>query len=180
MSFVFCKNCRSVTKSEDKYCRICGDSLEDAETAISNSETIRQQTFFCPKCNIENSCSNLFCENCNEDFSKYNIKRSFSETAKSRSSATKDALSSAIFSSDPKSAPVILKISCIISGIVFVVMAIISFLAFNVWHSSLAGLVPALFCLLFGVFWFTSALLWLVLGLRARSFRSRSVLSGDS
>ena len=34
MSFVFCKNCRSVTKSEDKYCRICGDSLEDAETAI--------------------------------------------------------------------------------------------------------------------------------------------------
>ena len=97
MSNVVCENCGSVITSSDKFCRVCGISLVNGEQISSKTSSVQQQTFFCPKCNLENSINNLFCEDCGDDFSKYNIKASFSETAKSRSGATKNALISGLY-----------------------------------------------------------------------------------
>ena len=88
MSELYCANCGKVHESESKFCEYCGFDLKEAilrfkqrrlpikyaESLPSQKKREREQdTFFCPKCKLENSRKNKSCVHCNEDFSKYNI-----------------------------------------------------------------------------------------------------------
>ena len=92
MSRTFCTNCGQTNLAEDKFCSFCGQKLENIDLKkaeptiplqriieIPKYKTITESTFFCPKCNIENSIKNDRCISCNEDFSKYSFKRSISK-----------------------------------------------------------------------------------------------------
>jgi len=169
MSNVVCENCGSVITSNDKFCRVCGISLVNGEQISSKTSSVQQQTFFCPKCNLENSINNLFCDDCGDDFSKYNIKTSFSETAKSHSGATKDVLFSGLYRKGRSSSNIFLTLLMIFSGLIFLILSIVTALAFNVWMSGMAGLVPAFFALIFGVIWLTTTIIWILFGRRKKS-----------
>ena len=97
MSTVICPNCGNESKAGYKFCMFCGGSLEglkaeqQSRTQVSfKAPPVERNTFFCPKCNHENQIDNFSCNNCGEDFDKYNIKASFSQTTASRVARAKD------------------------------------------------------------------------------------------
>ncbi|OLS30788.1 MAG: hypothetical protein HeimAB125_18080 [Candidatus Heimdallarchaeota archaeon AB_125] len=173
MSFISCKNCKSVKKSEDRFCKVCGNRLEDAETISSSSESNKQPTFLCPICQHENLLESILCEDCGEDFGKYNIRANLSETSISRLAAAKEAMRSEIFQPSRSTVAVILRITCIVSGILFVIVSIISVLAINVWMLGLGSLVPTLFAFIFGIFWFSTTIGWILSRRKLKSYKRR-------
>ena len=97
MSKLICPNCGNESQIGYKFCIFCGGSLERLESTqqskapvIFKPPVMERNTFFCPKCHHENHIDNYSCKNCGEDFDKYNIKASFSQTSVSRIAKAKD------------------------------------------------------------------------------------------
>lgn len=162
MSFVSCKNCNSVVESSAKFCNVCGNSLENVEVIQSRTDMNRIPTFFCPKCQFENTMKSILCDNCGEDFGKYNIRANLSETSTSRKAAAKDSMKSEIFRPSQSSVPAFIRIFSIISGIIFVILLIISLLATYVWMWGMGSLGPAFLTFIFGIFWLSSTIGWIL------------------
>lgn len=92
MSRIICSNCGTISQAEYKFCVACGSDLRGGTKTDFQAPQIKQDTFFCPNCNQENFVDNYNCSDCGEDFSKYRIRASFSETTKSRTGVVKDVI----------------------------------------------------------------------------------------
>ena len=98
MKKVFCPKCGNAHEVEGVFCIFCGTKIESvlpgskrtempdiskSRTTSVSTKRSQDNTLFCPKCNCENLRTNLECETCGEDFSKYNfrdIRTEFSRT----------------------------------------------------------------------------------------------------
>ncbi|MCG3222020.1 MAG: zinc ribbon domain-containing protein [Candidatus Heimdallarchaeota archaeon] len=90
MSTRFCTYCGNIIDPKNKFCIFCGKNLHEETTETYQPVQRELNTFFCPSCKHENSINNFQCNNCGEDFSKYNIRASFSDTSVSRKAKAKD------------------------------------------------------------------------------------------
>ena len=93
MSNVYCPSCGELHASTENNCAFCGANLAERVITSKNKQVIPQHktpTFFCPKCNVENSIDNRRCKSCNESFSQYNIRTSFSQTSVSKTAKFRD------------------------------------------------------------------------------------------
>ena len=130
----------------------CRSVCPPTEPLIAPAKSNKQPTFLCPICQHENLLESILCEDCGEDFGKYNIRANLSETSISRLAAAKEAMRSEIFQPSRST---------------------VSVLAINVWMLGLGSLVPTLFAFIFGIFWFSTTIGWILSRRKLKSYKRR-------
>ena len=130
MPNIICSDCGNVSKTDYKFCIVCGSDLKGESKPVTQTPVIREETFFCPKCRHANPIDEIICSNCREDFGKYDIRKSFSESSKSRSGVYKDVAGTVV---QPSRSSDVRLVMYILAFFVAIGVGIFLWWIFNVW-----------------------------------------------